>query len=174
MLPLIRATAFCALAAACANESGGSPTGPLAEHQTPVTIDEVVAAPEQFVGRRLSVRGLVHAREEFSRAPCDAPNPADCGRPVSAVELQLITPGKPPGSAATLPILRARGDGDYEPVPCVAAAAGGYVCGALVAGAIVDVSVTVMKRVAISGSVVEPDGRVIPIKQATEYFLLLN
>ena len=171
---MIFATAMCALAVGCVGQNGGSPAAPGPAQRPLVTVDELVAAPEPYVGQRLRVRGQVHVLENHSRRPCTAADARDCGPEVLSVDLQLVTPGRPAGSAATLPLFRAAGNGKYEAVPCARGEAGGYVCGALVHGAVVTVEATLIKRVVTTGSVVEADGTVIPLQQAPAFLLVLD
>jgi hypothetical protein len=162
------------LIAACSGDNYGSPTGPLSSQRRLVSVDEVAAAPEKFLDESLRVQGQIHVEEEFSRRPCTAPNPADCGPEVLSAQLLLVTPGKPAGSAATLRLVRSRGDGKYEPISCVRRASGGYDCGDLVHGTVVTLDATLVKRLVTTGSITEPDGTVIPIQQATQYVLAVN
>jgi hypothetical protein len=137
-----------------------------------VSVDEVAAAPEKYVGLRLRVQGQVHVHEEFSRRPCIETDPAGCPD-ITAIELQLITPNRPAGSSGVVRLFRARGAG-FAPVTCVQGRVGQYVCTPFVAGEIAIVSGTLTKQVVTTGSVVDPNGVVTPIQQSTIYFLVID
>jgi hypothetical protein len=167
---MILTVAFSVWGCAAGANVPGSPSG----IQAVVTVSEVNANRESFVGKPIGVRGriVVEELQSAGAGPCNVATGVGCN-PVALTRLHLVDPDSANTETNRLDLYRQTSSG-YEPVSCRILGVGSYDCGAYVPGSLMVVDGTFTKYAEPVQQVIQPDGRAVVIRSQDIYFLAVR
>lgn len=146
---LVGVTACAASVCGCTSDvSGTSPLQPV-QQKAPLTVPDVAAHPDDYVGHRIQVSGRLHAVPR----PLEGPAGEQVERRAEEypASLHLVNPDQPTGQFNLLDLYRRTGDGQYAPLTCLMRATSLVNCGDYQPGAIVTIEGTWIRHQVPSG-----------------------
>jgi hypothetical protein len=155
------------LSGCAAVDSPGSPF-----MQDALTVSQLNASRDTFVGQVVGVRGKLAVEERLSAdaGPCNVATGTGCN-PVAQALLHLVDPDSPQSAAGRLDLYRQMPDGAYVPADCKILGPGSYDCGSLTPGSVLVVVGTFTKYPEPIQQVIYPDGRAVVVHSRDIYFL---
>ncbi len=157
----------CAGAAACAMADNAP--GEAAS----VTVAQVSANRDAYVGKTISIRGRIVLEELLSAGagPCTPATGVGCN-PVALTRLHVVDPDALDQSAARIDLYRRTSTG-FEPYACTILGPGSYDCGAYKPGTVTVVDGLFTKYAQPVQQVIQPDGTTTVIRSEDVYILVV-